>query len=242
MERNVTMEEISDGKLYGLNDMVKAGCSDCKGCSDCCRGMGNSIVLDPLDCYRLTGGLGKTFEVLLSEKRIELNVVESIILPNLKMSEYKTSDMDKPAGNDMTVKAARRGEACSFLNSEGRCSIHEFRPGICRLFPLGRFYENGTFSYFLQIHECSNRNRTKVKVKSWIDTPDTGRYEKFICDWHYFLKDITEFLRHNEEAGLLQKVNMYLLNQFFVKGYDHNIDFYEQFYVRLDEAAKMLQS
>lgn len=56
MQRNVTMEEISDGKLYGINDMVKADCQDCKGCSACCRGMGNSIQLDPLDIFRLTTG------------------------------------------------------------------------------------------------------------------------------------------------------------------------------------------
>ena len=47
MERNVTMAEISDGKLYSRDDMVKAGCDDCRGCSACCHGMGNSIVLDP---------------------------------------------------------------------------------------------------------------------------------------------------------------------------------------------------
>ncbi len=29
MERNVTMAEISDGKLYSRDDMVKAGCDDC---------------------------------------------------------------------------------------------------------------------------------------------------------------------------------------------------------------------
>ena len=40
MERNVSMDEISDGRLYGLNDMVKADCRDCEGCSACCRGMG----------------------------------------------------------------------------------------------------------------------------------------------------------------------------------------------------------
>ena len=32
MERNVSMDEISDGKLYGLNDMVRADCGGCKGC------------------------------------------------------------------------------------------------------------------------------------------------------------------------------------------------------------------
>ena len=33
-------------------------------------------------------------------------------------------------------------------------------------------------------------NRTKVKVKKWIDTPDLKRYEAYISRWHYFLKDI----------------------------------------------------
>ena len=47
MIRNIDMKDISDGNLYTANDMVKADCQDCKGCSACCRGMGDSIVLDP---------------------------------------------------------------------------------------------------------------------------------------------------------------------------------------------------
>ena len=139
MRRNIDINEISDGNLYGPNDMVKADCGDCKGCSDCCRGMGESIVLDPYDIWRLTTGLHLSFEELLADK-VELNVFDGMILPNLKMHE----DTD----------------ACAFLNEEGRCSIHSIRPGICRLFPLGRFYEDGGFQYFLQIHECKNQNRT----------------------------------------------------------------------------------
>ena len=53
MERNVDIDKISDGKRYGANDMVKVGCDDCRGCSACCRGMGDSIVLDPMDLYRV---------------------------------------------------------------------------------------------------------------------------------------------------------------------------------------------
>ena len=53
MERNVEIDKISDGKRYGANDLVKVGCDDCRGCSACCNGMGDSIVLDPMDVYRL---------------------------------------------------------------------------------------------------------------------------------------------------------------------------------------------
>ena len=74
MERNVTMAEISDGKLYSRDDMVKVGCDDCRGCSACCHGMGNSIVLDPYDVYRLTTLRGDTLEHLLEEKKVEWNV------------------------------------------------------------------------------------------------------------------------------------------------------------------------
>lgn len=53
MKRNIDINEISDGKRYGLNDLVKADCADCSGCSACCRGMGNTIVLDPWDLFQL---------------------------------------------------------------------------------------------------------------------------------------------------------------------------------------------
>lgn len=85
MKRQVTMEEISDGKLYTSNDLVKADCGDCEGCHACCTGMGSSIVLDPLDIVRICRGTGAAFETLLAGK-IELNVVDGIILPNLKMA------------------------------------------------------------------------------------------------------------------------------------------------------------
>ena len=56
MERNIDMREVSDGKLYDLEDMVRADCAGCAGCSACCKGMGSSIVLDPLDMHRLVSG------------------------------------------------------------------------------------------------------------------------------------------------------------------------------------------
>ena len=71
MKRQVTMEEISDGKLYTSNDLVKADCGDCEGCHACCTGMGSSIVLDPLDIVRICRGTGAAFETLLAGK-IEL--------------------------------------------------------------------------------------------------------------------------------------------------------------------------
>lgn len=217
MEREIDLKEITDGKLYGSNDMVKAGCDDCRGCWDCCQGMGESILLDPLDIYRLTTQLECSFDELL-ETCVELRVVDGVILPNLKM--------------------AGKEERCAFLNQEGRCNIHAIRPGICRLFPLGRCYENHSFRYFLQVYECKKEPKTKVKIKKWIDTPDVKRYEIFIIQWHYFLKDLEQIIRQTGQELLVKKINRYLLEQFYCKAYDGNLEFYGQFEERLTEAKR----
>ena len=77
MRRKVTLEEISEGRLYTSNDMVKAGCNDCQGCSACCRNMGKSLVLDPYDIYQMTIGLATDFMILLNGK-IKLDMIDGI--------------------------------------------------------------------------------------------------------------------------------------------------------------------
>ena len=118
MRRDVSLEEISDGKLYEANDMVKADCQDCAGCCDCCQKMGDTVILDPLDVFRLSRGLHKSASQIM-EEYLELDIIDGNILPHLRM--------------------AGANEQCMFLNEQGRCSIHAIRPGFCRLFPLGRF-------------------------------------------------------------------------------------------------------
>ncbi len=218
MKRNVSLEEISDGRLYGPNDMVKADCHGCKGCSKCCHDMGNSIVLDPYDIYRLQKEQNLDFQTLLATGKIELNVVDGVILPNLKMNEN-----------------VKPGEVphCAFLDENGRCSIHASRPGICRLFPLGRYYENGGFKYFLQTGECADENRTKVKVSKWIDTPNLTTYQEFITDWHYFLNDMEEKVGDLEDIEMGKQLNMLLLQVFYLTPYDTAEDFYPQIAKRL---------
>ena len=219
MRREVTLEEISDGKLYDANDMVKADCQDCKGCCDCCKGMGDSVLLDPYDVCRLSRGLQRTPEDLIG------NVLE------LGISD----------GNIHALLAMKGAEEhCGLLMGEGRCSIHVIRPGFCRLFPLGRYYSEDGFKYILQIHECAKKNRSKIKVKKWLDTPDLKQYEKFVWDWHQFLLDVQEVFYQTEDTELIRNLNMYVLSRFYYKVYEEKRDFYEQFYERLEEAKKLL--
>lgn len=206
------LSEISDGKIYDRNDMVRAACSDCEGCHDCCEKMGASIVLDPLDMWRLTAATGKHFEELMADT-IELNVVEGMILPNLKM--------------------AGKEEQCVFLDAAGRCSIHRLRPGLCRVFPMGRIYEEKRIRYFLQQGACQKQNRSKVKVSKWLDTPEQKKNEQFLLAWHELRKNMEQRLREEWDEQEAKKMNLLILNLFFATPYETDKDFYAQFEERM---------
>ena len=207
MRREVLTEDLK--KLYTANDMVKTDCGGCQGCSQCCIGMGESIVLDPYDGYSLVMGIGIEFPDLVS-RFIEWNVVDGVVLPNLMMQ-----------GD---------GERCAFLTENGRCCIHEFRPGICRMFPLGRYYqEDGSFRYFLQNQECPKENKTKVKVGKWLGIPKLRTYEEYIGKWHKLTEEVRDLTEKAKDDQLTKELNMYLLNTFYLTPYKKNADFYEQF-------------
>lgn len=224
MERTIDLLEISDGKIYGLNDMVKLCADHCKGCSACCHGRGDTITLDPYDVYQLKKGLGLSFEQLLNSA-VTLGVVDGLIRPSMAMLETGKTDANGEPDSQ-----------CVFLNEEGRCKIHGFRPGLCRLFPLGRIYEDGKIGYILLKDECARENRTKEKVHKWIGLPDMASYEKYLFEWHDFLKRLAEAAGQESEE-VAKQANMYILQKFYME--DVANGFYEDFYKRL-EIAKML--
>ncbi|MDD6733729.1 MAG: YkgJ family cysteine cluster protein [Lachnospiraceae bacterium] len=223
MSREADLSQISDGKKYHAQDCVKINCNDCKGCSACCKGMGDSIVLDPYDIYNLQKGLNCDFSSLIAQKRIALHVSKGVIVPHLLLSG--------------------ENEACTFLNESGRCSIHDFRPGFCRLFPLGRAYEEDSFYYFYQVNECTYPNKSKIKIKDWLSIPKLPEYEAYILEWHKIISNLETIIsdyqseaEQTKEMELIHekisKLNLMFLEIFYVNPYDGNASFYEQFVQR----------
>lgn len=221
MKRDVSVEEISDGGKYRSGDLVKVGTDGCRGCCDCCR-MDPVIVLDPWDVYMLQKGTGKKLAELL-DQTVCLDVIDGLIQPVLKMADG----------------------VCLYLGADGRCKIHAFRPGICRLYPLGRSWEtvSGTsaavpredFSYILQVHECTHCTGSKVKVKKWLGIPELPKYEDYCRAWHGFLKQAQELCAREE--NLRKIVCMQILEKCYLAGFDTGRDFYPQFEMQLRAAS-----
>ena len=179
-------------------------------------------MIDPYDCYKLTTGLGKTFEQLTMNE-LELNVVDGIIMPNLKMQ--------KSDGR------------CAFLRKDNLCNIHTIRPGICRMFPLGRYWEDEThFKYIVQKGECNKDNLSKIKLKKWLGIEGLAEYDSYIVRWHEYVKQLQAALPGLSEDNV-KILNTFNLRVFYMTTYAGCADdkaFYAEFDRRLAMAKEKL--
>ena len=206
-------------RFYQAKDMARIASAHCEGCGECCRSMGESIRLDPLDVHELTLHLGRSFSDLL-ETAIGLHAEEGVILPHLLMKQEQNE------------------EACFFLDKNGRCQIHEFRPGLCRLFPLGRDYDGKGFRYFIVEGGCGKTDKSKIKIEQWLGISEIEPYERFVSDWHYFIKETKEKIAHIGDMAKTKKINLKILELFYQTPYDPMRNFYLQFAMRLKRSER----
>lgn len=204
--------------LYTSSDMARIGCNNCEGCHSCCENMGDTVKLDPYDVHRLSEGLDRGFDKLMGAE-VELHVENRVMIPHLKMSAENSQ--------------------CVFLNGEGRCSIHSLRPGICRLFPLGRNYKDGRFDYFIVEGACVKNGHSKVKIEKWLQQEDLAQYERFVADWHYMVKKLGKVMSDMENDDQIKNISLYILQEFYVRPYTKG-EFYKEFYERYDKVNKVL--
>lgn len=218
MKSTNILDKISDGKLYDIEDMVKADTCGCNGCNDCCLDVGDLVVLTPFDVYEIVNCLGVTFNDLLGDK-IELRQNNKILLPYLKMQD---------------------NNRCSFLNEKGRCIIHSKRPNICRMFPLGRVYQDNDFKYFLQIGNCPKEDLKDVKVSDWVGIENYNENKEFILEWYKLTKALAFRLKFVRDEKEIEEINQILLDSCYHIDIEKGENFYSVFLQCLPNIKKRL--
>ncbi len=168
--------------------------------------------LNPFDLYQITTFLELPYERLLDTK-IELHIEEKLTLPNLKM-----------------VGAS---EGCGFLDENERCVIHNHRPSVCRMFPLGRYYDQGSFKYIYKPGECIMPDPSKIKVKKWINIANYEENKAFILNWYKFIKALKWRAKFIHDKKELAEVNTYVINHFFNIQWEEGQDFYKEMGARI---------
>ena len=219
MEQKRSLDTISDGKIYDIDDWVCADANGCAGCSACCHEVGDLVMLTPYDAFEICRHLDCDFDALLGDK-IVLRKKQKLRLPYLGMQA--------------------EDKRCSFLNEADRCSIHAHRPNICRLFPLGRVYEKDDFKYFLQVNNCKKPQLSKVKVREWIGITYYDENKEMLIAWHELIKALKFRVKFVYDEAELERLNQILIDHFYRVRFEEERAFYRYFNEQLSMVKKEL--
>lgn len=202
----------------------------CRACGKCCKNR-EDIMFTSRDLFNIARHLSKTPDEIIREY----------------CNCYIGNDSRFPI-----VLLLPRGanKACPFLVGK-RCRVHESKPTVCALFPIGRIlavkrdpkegeepeYEAG---YILQPTECGSLTKINT-VRQWLEKFGMSVNDEFYSEWNRLLMHVSMIIRELEETvppkALLPLQNM-LVELIYIQ-YDTGADFLPQFKKNALEAKSL---
>lgn len=225
--------------MIAMKNMLKPGQTfrfQCDQCGDCCRHR-TDILLTPFDLNRIARHMGTTPQVVV-ERYCIVYVGESSHFPVV------------------LLKAVGKDEACPFLK-DNRCSIHQHKPTVCALFPLGRamMYDRKTVAdnnvgsrqerklfYFLQDIHCGTKGETHT-VKEWLGEFDLADSEAWFFEWSDALGRLSVEIHALEKLvpeRVMQMVFNTVFNEIYLNYYG-GMDFMQQFRTNTEKVETLLR-
>lgn len=165
---------MSDAKPVRPKDWV---CFQCNRCGNCCRDLEDQLMLEPLDAYNLAQCL---------RKRGKAESIDDVF------TQYTHVDLLQGCLPIYLMNTDGPDHTCVLLK-DGRCSVYEGRPHICRLYPFS--VHTGTRGKDFAFYQCLDQHSAHFCG---------GRIQ--VKDWFYanFIKENREFMAI--EANVLQKL------------------------------------
>ena len=147
----------------------------CRRCGKCCRNQ-REVMFTARDLYHIACKLEITTQTVINRyARVYIGPNSRIPVVNMV-----------PNG---------RGGSCPMLDREGRCTVHDCKPTVCALYPLGRVLLNAISNeplesdadlrvrYILQEHTCGSAKRVHT-VRSWLEKSGIMDEDQFFLDWN----------------------------------------------------------
>lgn len=204
----------------------------CNSCGKCCSNDTLDMILfSPLDLYNLSKGLNIKVEDVL-KKYCNIYIGKNSNLPVVQLKSIIDTQKSYLLGTKYTI--------CPFLK-DNKCSVHNFKPNICKLYPLGRSASidvktnEQTSHYFLLKNHCGGKGE-KHNLDNWINNRVDD--ERLLNERSSFINKVLKIMNFksinkimNEVPGLSKTLDMYY--NFFISlyyaNYDANKPFWEQY-------------
>lgn len=230
MDENIkkVMDRLAAVQI-GLDDEFKFHCTQC---GNCCRNR-EDILLNPRDIYNMAKELKMTPDEA-AQKYCEVYIGSDSRMPVVRL---------QPRGS------VRR---CPMLKY-GKCIIHNAKPAVCALFPLGRYIltkegaavtgiSAGTIQYVYTNPECGDDSVTYT-VREWLKDSGIPEQDEFFLKWQETIIRLAKMLPKMEESEAGETMDfvwMVVLAGLFLK-YDTEKDFMPQFEKNVEEVFDTLQ-
>lgn len=191
----------------------------CRRCGKCCIHQ-DTILLNTRDIYNIAKKKGLTMQQTIAAYA-EIYIGHNSHIPVVHL-----------------LSNGAKG-ACPLLEN-GRCSVHDCKPAVCALFPLGRVVlgekvgepiDNQQIKYVLIDHNCGSAKKLNT-VRSWLAKFGIPEHDEYFLLWNKVMMNLIGLILRLEEA----KVSKTCLDQFWSAicqalyiQYDTNQEFMPQF-------------
>ena len=204
----------------------------CRRCGKCCIHQ-ETIIFNARDIYNIAKKKGMTVQEVVNAYT-EAYIGRNSHIPIVHLLS------NGPKG------------ACPLLEN-GRCSVHDCKPTVCALFPLGRVIIGEKFGepiedldslqvkYMLNEHSCGSAKRVNT-VRSWLAKFGIPENDEFYLLWNKVLMSLTSAVMKLEEAKVSEPVlSMFwdAIYQTLYLQYDTNQEFMPQFQAAADKLLRL---
>lgn len=201
----------------------------CTMCGKCCINR-EDILLNAKDIYHLAKILHTTCDQIV-QKYGDVYLGKNSRVPIVRL---------RPVGSD---------HRCPFLQ-DNKCTVHELKPTVCALFPLGRAISfedhkpdeitQDMVQFFFCDPNCGDNNQ-KHTVLEWMIRSKLPIDDEFFLKWQMVLMKVSDYVRATEKEmpeETFENLNNILFFLLYL-AYDTQKDFMPQFIERTEKIGQL---
>lgn len=190
----------------------------CQRCGACCRHVEQKVMLESLDAFRLARFLKQRGDAITGMDDV--------------FSQYAAAVPLEEGYPIFTLQASGPEDACIFLK-DGRCSVYEARPRVCRLYPFTAApgTKGRDFEYLLCTEAPHHFTDGRVLVNDWMYQNFKREDKEFVKREYDSAREIGRYLHQLGSSQLRQvlfpvlfyRYYHYDLEKPFLPQYDRNL-------------------
>ena len=226
---NEEMLQDIKSMTVGLDDTFRFHCDQC---GKCCINR-EDIILSPMDIFRMS----KELEIKPADfyrKYCVYNIGSFTRMPIVRLASV---------GDD---------KRCALLKN-CKCTLHNVKPSVCAMYPLGRYLElekenytkdgigQSKVKYLLQPPDCGDDSEEHT-VREWLSGFNIDLEDELFIKWHQAIaryeRKIKELEKTHDKKSMMEI--WYIIRVILYLAYDTSKDFLPQFEFNVENLLVLL--